>query len=490
MKKKYVLAVDEGTTSARAAIFDIEKNELVMMNSVNINLVFPQTGWVEQDANEIYSAQMLALENCLKMGIGAHEIVGLAITNQRETVVAWDRISGQPIYNAIGWQCRRTEKYIKSISHETKQLIRRKTGLIPDSYFSASKMKWIYDNVPRAKELEKEKRLCMGTIDSFMLYRLTGEFVTDATNASRTMLYNIIENKWDKELLKIFGIKEEWLPEVVDSNSVIGKTTLSCGKVDVAGVLGDQQAALFGQCCFEKGMAKSTYGTGCFMLANSGTELKKTSDKILTTIAYKINNETTYAYEGSVFNAGSVMTWLKNDLKLFDSTNQIENLASKLKSPAGVCFVPALTGLGAPYWDGATRGAFLGLDRSTTRNHMVRACLEAVVYRAQDLIEEMKANGVEVTTLRCDGGMTKNNLMMQLQADLSGVDILIPQSVESTILGACFMCGLAMGAFKSLDDIAFRWIEKSRFVPSRNSRIQKDYRKWKRAVGVARKWRV
>lgn len=490
MKKKYILAMDEGTTSARAAVFDIEKNELVNMHSIKIGQIYPANGWVEQDANEIYSAQIAALEKCLEMGLGAHEIVGLALSNQRETVVAWDRISGQLIYNAINWQCRRTAKVVAALSAEQKTLIHQKTGLIPDAYFSATKMRWIYDNVPKAKELEREKRLCMGTIDSFLLYRLTGEFVTDATNASRTMLYNIKEGKWDKELLSIFGVKKEWLAEVVDSNCVIGKTTLSCGKVDVAGILGDQQAALFGQCCFEKGMVKNTYGTGCFMLANIGDTLENTSEKLLTTVAYQIDGKVTYAYEGSVFNAGSIITWLKDGLKIFGNTNQIEELASRVRSSNGVYFIPALTGLGSPYWDSSARGAFLGLDRGTSRSHMIRACLEAVAFRAEDIMQEMRDSGIEVTSLRCDGGMTNNGLLMQLQADLSRVDILIPRTSESTILGACFMCALSMGTFKSLDDIAFRWVEGARFLPGRNVRIQKDYKKWKRAVAVARKWRV
>ena len=490
MKKKYILAVDEGTTSARAAVYDIEKNELVNMHACKIKQIYPKSGWVEQDANQVYFAQIEALEKCLEMGIGAHEIIGLSLSNQRETVVAWDKLTGQPIYNAIVWQCRRTAKMIRALTDQQKETIRRKTGLQPDAYFSASKMKWIYDNVPLAKELDKKNRLYMGTIDSFLAFRLTGQFVTDATNASRTMLYNIIENKWDDELLQMFSINKKWLPKVVDSNCIVGKTTLSCGKVDVAGIVGDQQGALFGQCCFEKGMVKSTYGTGCFVLANAGEGIEKTHDTLLTTIAYKLNGKTYYAYEGSVFNAGSVITWLKNDLKLVERDGEVEEEAVKVKNSGGVYFVPALTGLASPYWDSSARGAFLGIDRGSSKSHLIRACLESIAFRTEDVLSEMRAAGIEISQLRCDGGVTRNSLLMQLQSDLSKVDLTLPQNYESTILGACFMCALAMKKFKSLDEIADRWIEKSRFIPAKNTRIQKEYSKWKKAVVVSRKWRV
>lgn len=487
--KRYIVGIDEGTTSARAGVFDTKTNKIVSLSQKPISLIYPKLGWVEIDAKEIWSVQRSVLiEAVSNADIEPEEIFGIGVTNQRETVVAWDRLTGKPITNAICWQCRRTAKDIEKLSPASKKMIKEKTGLIPDAYFSATKMKWILENVKEAKTLLKEHRLCMGTVDSYIIFRLTkGVFVTDTTNASRTMLFNIKTLSWDADLLKLFKIPLEVLPKVVSSNDIVGSTNIFGKDVFVSGIAGDQQSALVGQACFSKGMLKNTYGTGGFLLVNTGDK-PVMAKKLLTTIAYTLNGKTTYALEGSVFNCGSTVQWIRDGLGIIKKSSETEKMALSVEDNAGVYLVPAFTGLGAPYWDMNARGLVVGLTRAVNKNHIARAALEAMAYSTEDLIEEMRNENVIVTEMRVDGGASNNKFLMQFQSSLSDVVINVPTNAELTLMGVVYLAGLATGAYNSLDELSNLWRMQLQYLPKHTKEYDKLYAGWKKAVTRALNW--
>lgn len=479
MEKKYIVGIDEGTTNARAVLYDVKKKEIIKQESRNFKQFYPNPGWVEHDAEEIYKA----VESCLNAvleGLSAEEIYGIGITNQRESVVAWNKKTGKPAQKSIVWQCRRTEKYCESLSPKLKKIIKRKTGLIVDAYFSASKMKWMLENSEKVRTLNSENNLCFGTIDSFLLFKLTNGkvFATDVTNASRTMLFNINTLAWDSELLKVFGIKLESLPKVVSNSEILGMAKTAIGEIPIASMIGDQQSALFGQGCFYEGMAKDTFGTGCFLLKNFGAK-PPFSKKLLTDIAWKIGDNTTYALEGSVFNAGSAITWLVENIGVISSPKETNDIDKKAPTNLGVYFIPAFTGLGAPHWRGEVRGSITGLTRGTNKYHIVRACLESMVYSSQDILNEMG----EISELRCDGGVTNSDFLLQFLADLSRIKVTRQKSVEATVLGAIYLAGLATGAFKNLEEISGLIKPAKTFLPKMHpDRMQEYYDGWKKAL--------
>lgn len=479
MEKKYIVGIDEGTTNARAVLYDVKKKEIIKQESKNFKQFYPNPGWVEHDAEEIYKA----VESCLNAvleGLSAEEIYGIGITNQRESVVAWNKKTGKPAQKSIVWQCRRTEKYCESLSPKLKKIIKRKTGLIVDAYFSASKMKWMLENSEKVRTLNSENNLCFGTIDSFLLFKLTNGkvFATDVTNASRTMLFNINTLAWDSELLKVFGIKLESLPKVVSNSEILGMAKTAIGEIPIASMIGDQQSALFGQGCFYEGMAKDTFGTGCFLLKNFGAK-PPFSKKLLTDIAWKIGDNTTYALEGSVFNAGSAITWLVENIGVISSPKETNDIDKKAPTNLGVYFIPAFTGLGAPHWRGEVRGSITGLTRGTNKYHIVRACLESMVYSSQDILNEMG----EISELRCDGGVTNSDFLLQFLADLSRIKVTRQKSVEATVLGAIYLAGLATGAFKNLEEISGLIKPAKTFLPKMHpDRMQEYYDGWKKAL--------
>lgn len=478
MKKKFILGLDEGTTSVRAVVYDVTKNEIVYSVSKKFKQYYPKEAWVEHDAEEIYEASLEVLNEAIKAKkLKREELFGLGITNQRESVVAWNKKTGQPICHSIVWQCRRTAEFCESLSAKNKKLIKEKTGLIVDAYFSASKIKWILDNVSEARELEKQNNLCFGTMETFLTYRFTNgkSYVSDVTNASRTMLFNISTLDWDDKLLKLFGISREVLPKIVSNAEVVGSVNTDIGKIKIGALIGDQQSALFGQGCHEVGMVKNTYGTGCFLLCNVGKSPVK-SKNLLTDVAWKIGDEVTYALEGSVFNAGSIMTWLEEDMGLISSAKETEAIAKSISSTEGTFFVPAFTGMGAPYWDPYARGMLAGMTRATTKAHVVRACLESMAYRTQDILNEIK----KITELRCDGGVSNNGFLMQFQSNLSKVTVKRQKSTEATVLGAVYMAGLTLGAFKSVQNISQRITFTKVFTPKEDNSI--DIKGWKKAV--------
>lgn len=479
MEKKYIVGIDEGTTNARAVLYDVKKKEIIKQESKNFEQFYPNPGWVEHDAEEIYKA----VESCLNAvleGLSAEEIYGIGITNQRESVVAWNKKTGKPAQKSIVWQCRRTEKYCESLSPKLKKIIKKKTGLIVDAYFSASKMKWMLENSEKVRTLNSENNLCFGTIDSFLLFKLTNGkvFATDVTNASRTMLFNINILSWDSELLKVFGIKLESLPKVVSNSEILGMAKTAIGEIPIASMIGDQQSALFGQGCFYEGMAKDTFGTGCFLLKNFGAK-PPFSKKLLTDIAWKIGDNTTYALEGSVFNAGSAITWLVENIGVISSPKETNDIDKKAPTNLGVYFIPAFTGLGAPHWRGEVRGSITGLTRGTNKYHIVRACLESMVYSSQDILNEMG----EISELRCDGGVTNSDFLLQFLADLSRIKVTRQKSVEATVLGAIYLAGLATGAFKNLEEISGLIKPAKTFLPKMHpDRMQEYYDGWKKAL--------
>ena len=479
MEKKYIIGIDEGTTNARAVLYDIKKKNLVKQESKNFKQFYPNPGWVEHDAEEIFNAVQQCLSSVLD-GIKKDEIYGIGITNQRESVVAWNKKTGKPACKSIVWQCRRTEKYCENLPKRVKNIIKKKTGLIVDAYFSASKMKWMLENSKKVKKLAEENNLCFGTMDSFLLYRLTGgeNFATDITNASRTMLFNINTLCWDNDLLKFFGIQKSFLPKVVSNSEILGYAKTIAGDIPIASMIGDQQSALFGQGCFSEGMAKDTFGTGCFLLYNSGTKLIK-SKNLLTDIAWKIGDNTCYALEGSVFNAGSAITWLVENMTILSSPKETNNIDKKVSSNLGVYFIPAFTGLGAPHWKGDVKGMISGLTRGTTKEHIVRACLESMAYSSKDILNNMG----EICELRCDGGVTNSDFLLQFLADLSRVKVTRQKSVEATVLGAIYLAGLATGAFKNLQEISKLIIPTKVFLPKENiDLMEKYYEGWKEAI--------
>ena len=483
--KKYIAAIDEGTTSARAVLYEIAKHKIIKSKSVSISQIYPEPSYVEEDANEIYSAALSSLVEIIEYADSAEEIAGIGITNQRETVVAWDKKTGKPLYNAIVWQCRRTADYCEKLGEEHGEEIKEKTGLIVDSYFSASKIKWLIDNVPEVKAHLNSGNLCVGTMDTFLIYKLTNgkSFVTDCTNASRTMLYNIKTLRWDKDLLDIFGIPESILPRVIGCAEKAGDFTYNGKIIPIAGIAGDQQAALFGQCCFAEGSSKITYGTGLFMLYNIGGKPLKSKHGLLTTIAYSVGGKTVYAFEGSVFNAGSSIQWLRDNLGFFSSSAESEALALSVPDSGGVYMVPAFTGLGAPYWNSNARGIITGLTRGVTKAHITRATLEAMAYSAKDLADVMELDsGIALKEIRSDGGASVNNFLMQFQADLLNVIINRPKERESTSLGAVYLCGIASGSFEFEEVEKLRETDK-KFIPDCNRKKYDElYRGWKNAV--------
>tara|TARA_R110000868_G_scaffold112_7_gene1159 strand:+ start:6773 stop:8269 length:1497 start_codon:yes stop_codon:yes gene_type:complete len=495
MQNKLILALDQGTTSSRAIIFN-HSGEIVNISQKPFEQIFPKPGWVEHDPNEIWSSQIsVAAEVIAKTGINGKQIAAIGITNQRETTIVWDRETSEPIYNAIVWQDRRTAKYcdeLKAKGHA--EMIQKKTGLVLDAYFSGTKVKWILDNVPGAREKAEQGKLCFGTVDTWLIWKLTrgAMFMTDVSNASRTLLLNIHTLEWDTELLELFDIPRAMLPEVKESSEIYGETctTLFATKIPISGVAGDQQAALFGQLCTKPGMVKNTYGTGCFMLMNTGDKPVYSKNNLLTTVAWKINGKTTYALEGSVFVGGAAVQWLRDGAKMIESAEEIEALASQVPDNGGVYFVPALTGLGAPYWDQYARGAIVGITRGTTNAHIARATLEGIAYQVYDLVKAMEADfGKKGTELRVDGGAAANNLMMQFQSDLFDFKVIRPKTLETTALGAAYLAGLAIGYWKSVDDLQQQWSIDREFDPEMpRNEVDTLVHNWDRAVGRASNW--
>jgi glycerol kinase len=494
---KAILALDQGTTSSRAIIFD-HQGQALAMAQLELQPQFPQPGWVEQDPQEIWRTQLVTAHEALKKaGVAISDIAGIGLTNQRETTLVWNKKSGIPIYNAIVWQDRRTAEFCAALtSAGHADLVADKTGLIIDPYFSASKLRWILDHVPGARELAKRGELAFGTVDSWLIWKLTGGAVhaTDSSNASRTMLYNIHSHQWDHDLLALMDIpgRNGLLPDVRSSSEIFGSATpdLFGREIPIAGVAGDQQAALFGQTCFAAGCAKNTYGTGCFMLMNIADQPIKSRHRLLTTIAWQFNGKTQYALEGSVFIAGAVVQWLRDSLGLIQSSGQIEQLAGSVPDSGGVYFVPAFAGLGSPYWDAYARGALLGLTRGTTAAHIARAALESIAHQSADLLDAMRQDsGRGITELRVDGGAASNNLLMQFQADLLGVKVLRPQVTQTTALGAAYLAGLAVGFWDNPADVARHWAVDRVFEPKMSGdEVQSRRARWKKAVARACDW--
>ena len=490
---KYILSLDQGTTSSRAIVFD-HAGGIVAVAQKEFPQIFPRPGWVEHDPREIWSTQAgVAAEALTKANVSAADVAAIGITNQRETTVVWDRTTGKPICNAIVWQDRRTSSSCDRLrARKLDRLIRRKTGLVIDAYFSATKVQWILQNVKGARARAKAGGLAFGTVDSWLVWNLTGGKVhmTDASNASRTMLFDISKGEWDDELLKIFGVPRSMLPEVRSSSEVYGVTTLLGHPIPIAGIAGDQQAALFGQACTKPGMAKNTYGTGCFMLMNTGAKRIASKNNLLTTIAWRIGGRTEYALEGSIFIAGAVVQWLRDGLEFFRSAAEVEALAAGVSDTGGVYLVPAFAGLGAPHWDQYARGTMVGLTRGTTKAHIARAALEGIVLQVMDVLKAMEADaGIKLKELRVDGGASANDLLMQLQADLLNVPVVRPKVAETTALGAAYLAGLAVGYWKSQADIARQWQVDKRFTPSMKSAARTRIAKgWERALGRAKAW--
>ena len=488
----YIISLDQGTTSSRAILFDHAGN-IKGVAQKEFTQIFPQAGWVEHDPNEIWSTQIgVAAEVITKAGISVDQIAGIGITNQRETTVVWDRDTGEPTYNAIVWQDRRTAAYCDQLKAEGKAaLIQQKTGLVVDAYFSATKIKWILDNVQDAREKAKQGKLCFGTIDTWLLWKLTHGKIhaTDVSNASRTMLCNIHTLHWDGELQDIFDIPGNMLPQIRSSSEIYGYTDqiFTSARIPIAGIAGDQQAALFGQMCIEPGMVKNTYGTGCFMLLNTGEKAVISNNKLLTTVAWKIGDTVHYALEGSVFIAGAVVQWLRDGLKIIRSSDEIEALATSVESSDGVYIVPAFTGLGAPYWNQHARGTISGVTRGTTAAHIAMASIESIAYQTLDVLQAMESDaGIRIRELRVDGGATVNNFLMQFQSDMLQCKVIRPAVTETTALGAAYLAGLATGFWKNIEEIKQQWQADTTFVPTideakRGSLVEG----WKKAVRTA-----
>jgi glycerol kinase len=491
---KYIMSLDQGTTSSRAILF-AQDGSIAAVAQKEFKQIFPHAGWVEHDPMEIWVSQAtVAKEVMLKLNIKADAVAAIGITNQRETTVVWDRSTGQPIYNAIVWQDRRTAEYcdgLRAKGHAEK--IKLKTGLIIDAYFSATKIKWILDHVEGARDKASKGELAFGTIDSWLLWKLTEGKVhaTDVSNASRTMLYNIESMQWDEELLQLFDIPSSLLPQVKSNSEIYGyATAINMHEVPIAGMAGDQQSALFGQMCKEVGMVKNTYGTGCFMLMNTGTKLVRSNNNLLTTIAWKIGNTTHYALEGSVFIAGAAVQWLRDGLKIIKQSADVQKLAASVNDTDGVVVVPAFSGLGAPHWDAYARGTIFGITRGTTDAHIARATLESIAYQTYDVLKAMESDaGLPIKELRVDGGATVNDLMMQFQCDILSVQVLRPEVIETTALGAAYLAGLATGFWKDIDSIAAQWKVDATFSPQMtNEDKEQRLAAWKRAVTAVLAW--
>ncbi len=490
---KYILALDQGTTSSRAIVFD-HAGSVVSIAQQEFRQIFPKPGWVEHDAQEIWASQSnVAAQALQRANLTGDDIAGIGITNQRETTVVWERATGKPIHHAIVWQDRRTAQICDRLKKRgLEKLIRRKTGLVIDAYFSGTKLQWLLEHVPGAKAKAKAGALAFGTVDSWLVWNLTGgrQHVTDPSNASRTMLFNIQTGQWDDELLRVFGVPRAVLPEVRSSSEVYGETNLLGGAVPIAGIAGDQQAALFGQVCSRPGMVKNTYGTGCFMLMHTGAKPIVSRNNLLTTVAWRIGHQTEYALEGSIFIAGAVVQWLRDGLGIISSSSEVEALASQAKDNGGVYLVPAFAGLGAPHWDPYARGIVVGLTRGSTRAHLARAALEGIAYQVADVLAAMQSDAkIRLKELRVDGGACANNLLMQFQADLLGVPVVRPRVSETTALGAAYLAGLAVGFWKNQKEIAAQWQVDRRFVPSSQPGVRKRLTAgWNKALARAKSW--
>lgn len=492
---QYILALDQGTTSSRSMLFDKQGN-VISVAQKEFKQIFPQPGWVEHDAEEIWSTQYGTMaETVAKANITMRQVAGIGITNQRETTVVWERSTGKPIYNAIVWQDRRTASYcdeLKAAGHA--QLIQQKTGLIIDAYFSATKLKWILDNVAGARKKAANGELVFGTIDTWLAWKLSNGklHITDVSNASRTMLLNIHTCQWDEELLKLFDIPASLLPEVKSSSGIYGMTGSfdPDSRIPIAGIAGDQQSALFGQLCTQPGMVKNTYGTGCFMLMNTGEKAISSQNNLLTTIAWKINDKVEYALEGSVFIAGAVVQWLRDELKIIRTSAEVEKLSQQVKDTDGVYIVPAFAGLGAPHWNGHARGTIFGLTRGSSNAHIARAALDSIAYQTYDVLKAMEADsGISIKELRVDGGATVNNQLMQFQSDILNCKVVRPKTTETTALGAAYLAGLAVGYWKNIDDIREQWQVDKTFSPVMNDDKRKELLKgWQRAVKASIAW--
>ena len=492
---KYILALDQGTTSSRAIVFD-KKGTIKSVAQKEFTQIFPQPGWVEHDAVEIWSTQAgVAAEAIASKGLEMEDIAAIGITNQRETVVVWDKNTGKPVYNAIVWQDKRTSDYCDELKAAGKaEMITEKTGLVVDSYFSGTKVKWILDNVEGARDSAEKGDLLLGTIDSWLVWNFSKKkkHITDVTNASRTLLFNINTMAWDDELLELLTIPKSMLPEVKQSSEIYGhtKSTFFDCNIPIAGIAGDQQAALFGQMCTKKGMVKNTYGTGCFMLMNIGDKPIKSKNNLLTTVAWKINNKTTYAFEGSVFIAGAAVQWLRDGLKIIRNSSEVEALANSVKDSDGVYFVPSFAGLGAPYWNQKAQGTIFGLTRGSTDAHIARATLDAIAYQSMDILKAMEADaGTNIKELRVDGGATVNNTLMQFQADVLNTKTIRPKVVETTAMGAAFLAGLAVGFWKNEEEIQEIWQIDQEFKPTPNrEKIETNIKGWYKAVKALEYW--
>lgn len=492
---KYIMALDQGTTSSRCILFD-KSGKICSMAQKEFQQIYPKPGWVEHSPVEIWSSQLaVGIEAMAMLGVSAKDIEGIGITNQRETTVVWDRTTGEPVYNAIVWQCRRTADYIERLKNDgLEDYVKNVTGLVPDAYFSGSKIAWILDNVPGARQLAEDGRLAFGTIDSWLIWKMTdGDVhVTDYTNASRTMLYNIHTLSWDDKLIEYFNIPKSMLPEVKPSSCIYGYTHVSVfgGEIPICGAAGDQQAALFGQGCFDAGDVKNTYGTGCFLLMNTGKRAVESSHGLITTIAAGTDDKVSYALEGSVFVAGASIQWLRDGLRMIRNAAQSEEYATSVDDCDGMYVVPAFTGMGAPYWNSSARGTVVGITRGCSKEHFIRATLESIAYQTYDVLHAMEEDvGISVNELKVDGGASANNFLMQFQSDIINSDVIRPECIETTALGAAYLAGLATGYWKSTDEIKANWNLGRRFKAS----MSEDDRKvrlsgWKKAVRCALDW--
>ncbi|MGL4252987.1 MAG: glycerol kinase GlpK [Fusobacteriaceae bacterium] len=495
---KYIIALDQGTTSSRAIIFD-ENQKIVGTAQREFKQIYPKEGWVEHDPMEIWASQSgVMAEVIAQSGISTHDVIGIGITNQRETTIVWDKNTGKPVYNAIVWQCRRTADICDRLKAKNLQdYVRENTGLVIDAYFSGTKIKWILNNVEGAREKAEAGDLLFGTVDTWLIWKLTNGKVhaTDYTNASRTMIYNIKDLKWDEKMLEELNIPKSMLPEVKDSSGTFGYVNLG-GKgghrVPIAGVAGDQQAALFGQACFKKGEAKNTYGTGCFMLMNTGEKMISSKNGLLTTIAIGVDGKVEYALEGSIFVAGAAVQWLRDEMKLINDSKESEYFAAQVKDNGGVYFVPAFVGLGTPYWDMYARGTIVGLTRGSNRNHIIRATLESIAYQTKDVLSAMEEDsGIKLAALKVDGGASANNFLMQFQADIIGTEVMRPAIVETTALGAAYLAGLAVGFWENKEEIRESWSLNREFISTMSQDEQKiKHGGWKKAVKRCLKWEL
>ncbi len=493
MEKKYVLALDQGTTSSRAILFD-RNGEIVSLSQHEFKQIYPKPGWVEHDPLEIWETQLNSAREAVK-DINPAEIACIGITNQRETTVLWDKNTGKPVYNAIVWQSRQTSEICDELKKEgLEPYINENTGLVIDAYFSGTKIKWILDNVHDVREKAENGDILFGTIDTWLVWNLTGgrAHITDYSNASRTMIYNIRKLEWDEKILSVLGIPQSILPEVKQSSEVYENTVKDIlgAEVPISGMAGDQQSALFGQLCFQEGMVKNTYGTGCFMLMNTGEKIVRSHNGLVTTVAWGLNGKVEYALEGSIFVAGAAIQWLRDELRIIHDAADSEYFAKKVKDNNGVYMVPAFTGLGAPYWDMYARGAIVGLTRGASRNHIIRAALESIAYQTKDVIESMiDDSGINLTAMKVDGGATANEFLMQFQADILNVNIERPEVTETTALGAAYLAGLAVGFWKSKGEIAQNWSMSKKFRPSMDEEKRNElYIGWKKAVERSKNW--